>query len=245
MLCLIAFLVCALLLFSFARAVGRERVAHLRRAGVARRGARLSVARNAVVPAEHRSSVRRSATPSRSTPRRFRWRPSPDPASAASSTPSGSPPTGRTAERYGFSAWPPRFWRAALACCRLTRIARPAAARRAASWDHLLRGTAVHLAPQNGTGCHVARSFCGIVRRRHGAAAGLHQGRPPRGSARCSGICAPRLASGPCSTALWLAVRPVTRRVGLLMFGGVAIFGACTVVFGLTQRSGWPWPPWH
>ncbi len=36
-------------------------------------------------------------------------------------------------------------------------------------------------------------------------------------------------------TALWLAVRPVTRRVGLFMFGGVAIFGACTVVFGLTH----------
>ncbi len=36
-------------------------------------------------------------------------------------------------------------------------------------------------------------------------------------------------------TALWLAVRPVTRHVGLFMFGGVAIFGACTVVFGLTH----------
>ena len=37
-------------------------------------------------------------------------------------------------------------------------------------------------------------------------------------------------------TALWLTWRPVTRRVGLYMFGGVAIFGVATVVFGLTDR---------
>jgi MFS family permease len=37
-------------------------------------------------------------------------------------------------------------------------------------------------------------------------------------------------------TALWLAVRPVTRRVGLYMFGGVAIFGVSTIVFGLTHE---------
>jgi MFS family permease len=37
-------------------------------------------------------------------------------------------------------------------------------------------------------------------------------------------------------TALWLAVKPITRRVGLFMFGGVAIFGVATVVFGLTGR---------
>jgi MFS family permease len=36
--------------------------------------------------------------------------------------------------------------------------------------------------------------------------------------------------------ALWLTVRPVRRRVGLFMFGGVAIFGVSTVVFGLTHR---------
>ena len=39
-------------------------------------------------------------------------------------------------------------------------------------------------------------------------------------------------------TALWLAVKPVTRRVGVYMFGGVALFGVATVVFGLT-RSYW------
>jgi MFS family permease len=36
--------------------------------------------------------------------------------------------------------------------------------------------------------------------------------------------------------ALWLTVRPVRRRVGLFMFGGVAIFGVSTLVFGLTHR---------
>ena len=37
-------------------------------------------------------------------------------------------------------------------------------------------------------------------------------------------------------TALGLAVLPVTRRVGVYMFGGVAIFGLGTIVFGLTDR---------
>jgi MFS family permease len=36
--------------------------------------------------------------------------------------------------------------------------------------------------------------------------------------------------------ALWLTFRPVRRRVGLFMFGGVALFGVCTIVFGLTER---------
>ena len=37
-------------------------------------------------------------------------------------------------------------------------------------------------------------------------------------------------------TALWLAVKPVTRQVGLYMFGGVAIYGVATIVFGLTRE---------
>ncbi|MGD0491141.1 MAG: MFS transporter [Steroidobacteraceae bacterium] len=36
--------------------------------------------------------------------------------------------------------------------------------------------------------------------------------------------------------AVGLAVRPITRRVGVYMFGGVAIFGVATVIFGLTQH---------
>ena len=37
-------------------------------------------------------------------------------------------------------------------------------------------------------------------------------------------------------TALSLALWPVTRRVGVYMFGGVALFGVATVIFGLTDR---------
>jgi hypothetical protein len=34
---------------------------------------------------------------------------------------------------------------------------------------------------------------------------------------------------------MWLAFRPITRHVGRWMFGGVAIFGAATVVFGVSR----------
>ena len=47
---------------------------------------------------------------------------------------------------------------------------------------------------------------------------------------------APGIGAGIC--ALGLAISPITRRVGPYMFGGVAVFGAATVVFGLT-RSFW------
>jgi len=40
---------------------------------------------------------------------------------------------------------------------------------------------------------------------------------------------------GAVTVAVWLAVRPITRRVGVYMFGGVAIFGVATVIFGSTQ----------
>ena len=41
---------------------------------------------------------------------------------------------------------------------------------------------------------------------------------------------------GAVAMAIWLALRPITRRVGVYMFGGVAIFGVATMIFGLTQR---------
>jgi MFS family permease len=47
---------------------------------------------------------------------------------------------------------------------------------------------------------------------------------------------APGIGAG--LTALFLAFRPVTRRVGQVMFAGVAAFGAATVVLGLTH---WFW----
>jgi len=45
---------------------------------------------------------------------------------------------------------------------------------------------------------------------------------------------APGVGAG--MTAIWLAFRPISRRVGATMFAGVAAFGAATVVLGLTQR---------
>lgn len=41
---------------------------------------------------------------------------------------------------------------------------------------------------------------------------------------------------GAVTVAVWLAVRPITRRVGVYMFGGVAIFGVATVIFGSTRH---------
>ena len=37
-------------------------------------------------------------------------------------------------------------------------------------------------------------------------------------------------------TAIWLAFRPVSRRVGVTMFAGVAAFGVATIVLGLTRQ---------
>ncbi|MGD0503915.1 MAG: MFS transporter [Steroidobacteraceae bacterium] len=41
---------------------------------------------------------------------------------------------------------------------------------------------------------------------------------------------------GAVAMAILLALQPITRRVGVYMFGGVAIFGVATMVFGLTQH---------
>jgi MFS family permease len=45
---------------------------------------------------------------------------------------------------------------------------------------------------------------------------------------------APGIGAAVC--AFWLAYKPITRRVGVTMFAGVALFGATTVIFGLTQH---------
>jgi MFS family permease len=45
---------------------------------------------------------------------------------------------------------------------------------------------------------------------------------------------APGIGASLC--ALWLAFRPIARRVGASMFLGVGVFGAATVVFGLTRH---------
>jgi MFS family permease len=44
---------------------------------------------------------------------------------------------------------------------------------------------------------------------------------------------APGIGAG--ATAIWLAFRPISRRVGVTMFAGVAAFGVATVVLGLTH----------
>jgi MFS family permease len=58
----------------------------------------------------------------------------------------------------------------------------------------------------------------------------LHAGPAVFGSLRA----APGVGAGLC--ALWLAFRPVKRRVGVVMFCGVALFGAATLVFGSTRH---------
>ncbi|HEX7887303.1 MAG TPA: MFS transporter [Phenylobacterium sp.] len=42
-------------------------------------------------------------------------------------------------------------------------------------------------------------------------------------------------AMGATAVALWLAANPIRARAGLFMFGGVAVFGVATVVFGLSN----------
>jgi MFS family permease len=42
-------------------------------------------------------------------------------------------------------------------------------------------------------------------------------------------------AVGALATAVWLAHHPLQRRAGPMMFGGVAIFGIATIVFGLSR----------
>jgi MFS family permease len=42
-------------------------------------------------------------------------------------------------------------------------------------------------------------------------------------------------AIGATIMAVWLAANPIRRRAGLYMFGGVAVFGLATIVFGLSK----------
>lgn len=49
------------------------------------------------------------------------------------------------------------------------------------------------------------------------------------------GILRSAMGVGAASVALWLAVSPLRRRVGLWMFGSTIVFGLATIVFGLSQ----------
>jgi MFS family permease len=42
--------------------------------------------------------------------------------------------------------------------------------------------------------------------------------------------------AGAAVMAIWLAFKPMSRRVGYWMFGGVAVFGLCTLIFGLSDH---------
>jgi MFS family permease len=42
-------------------------------------------------------------------------------------------------------------------------------------------------------------------------------------------------AVGATAVGFWLAARPIRRHAGLIMFAGVAVFGACTVIFGYSR----------
>jgi len=55
------------------------------------------------------------------------------------------------------------------------------------------------------------------------------------GTAREFGILRSAPALGATAVALWLAAHPIRRKAGVYMFGGVAMFGVATVVFGLSR----------
>lgn len=49
------------------------------------------------------------------------------------------------------------------------------------------------------------------------------------------GILRSAMGAGAAAVALWLAVKPLRRRVGFWMFGATIVFGLATIVFGLSQ----------
>ncbi len=109
------------------------------------------------------------------------------------------------------------------------------AVRRAASWSSMLQGLSFVWRRKTVLGAISLDLFAVLF---GGATAllpaftrdVLHAGPEVFGCLRA----APGVGAGLC--ALWLAFRPITRRVGVTMFAGVALFGVATVVFGLTQR---------
>ncbi len=124
---------------------------------------------------------------------------------------------------------------ASLALLLLLRIRRAPADRQAATWDTLLEGLRFVWRRKPVLGAISLDLFAVLF---GGATAllpaftkdVLHAGPDVFGFLRA----APGVGAG--LTALWLTWWPVTGRVGFSMFGGVAIFGVATVVFGLTNR---------
>ena len=120
----------------------------------------------------------------------------------------------------------------------LVRGQRPVVARRVEySWGHLLEGVRFTWRRKTVLGAISLDLFAVLF---GGAAAllpaftrdVLHAGPETFGYLRA----APGV--GAVAMAVWLAWRPIRRRAGLCMFGGVAMFGLATVVFGLTRHAG-------
>lgn len=117
----------------------------------------------------------------------------------------------------------------------LIRTRRVNAARREASWNTLLLGLRFVWGRKRVLGAISLDLFAVLF---GGATAllpaftqdVLHAGPEVFGLLRT----APGVGAG--LTALLLAFRPIRRRVGRLMFAGVAVFGAATIVFGLTRN---------
>jgi MFS family permease len=115
------------------------------------------------------------------------------------------------------------------------RTRRVASERRAATWSSLLEGLRFVWRRKTVLGAISLDLFAVLF---GGATAllpaftkdVLHAGPEVFGYLRA----APGIGAG--VTALWLTWRPVTRRVGTIMFGGVGLFGIAIVVFGLTHR---------
>ena len=118
----------------------------------------------------------------------------------------------------------------------LVDVRRGAAAGRAQfSWDHLLEGLRFTWHRKTVLGAISLDLFAVLF---GGAAAllpaftrdVLHAGPDVYGYLRA----APGV--GAVTMAVWLAFRPITRRIGVYIFGGVAIFGLATMTLGMTQQ---------
>jgi MFS family permease len=124
---------------------------------------------------------------------------------------------------------------ASLTMMLLVRARRAAADRSAATWNTLLMGLRFVWVRKTVLGAISLDLFAVLF---GGATAllpaytqdVLHAGPEVFGYLRA----APGVGAG--LLGLALALRPVTRRVGVYMFGGVGLFGVATIVFGLTDR---------
>jgi hypothetical protein len=141
-------------------------------------------------------------------------------------------PNGGASLVYGVAA---AMSAAATIMVALIALRRAASAPRAVSWSSLLEGLRFVWRRKTVLGAITLDLFAVLF---GGATAllpaytkdVLHAGPDVFGYLRT----APGVGAG--LTALWLAFRPLNRRIGFFMFAGVAVFGAATVVFGVTTR---------